>query len=114
MEFVVQSGGLPQGIYDVEFVGAELYTENAAEYGEGVSLKFKVTAGDHAGTEMSRIVAKKMTAKTKLGKFAAALKGGEIKSGERFNFDDYVGTAGKIVVETTDNGGTRISTFMRS
>ena len=48
MEFVCGSGGLPPGAYSAQFVGAEAYTENIEKYGPGVSLKFRVTAGEQA------------------------------------------------------------------
>jgi hypothetical protein len=114
MEFTVSSGGLPPGAYSAQFVGAEPYTENEEKYGPGVSLKFKVTAGEHAGEEASRICAARLTPKSSLGKFAVALKGSAILVSETFNFASYVGTVGTILVEQTDNGGSRITTFLRS
>lgn len=113
MEFTVGSGGLPAGAYSAQFVGAEPYTENVEKYGPGVSLKFRVSAGEHANEEASRICSAKLTPKSSLGKFAVALKGSAIAAGERFNFDSYVGTLGTILVEQTDNGGSRISTFLK-
>lgn len=114
MEFLVGSGGLPAGAYSAQFAGAEPYLENQEKYGPGVSLKFKVTAGEHAGSEASRIASAKMTPKSSLGKFAVALKGSAIAAGERFNFASYVGTQGTILVEATDNGGSKITTFLRA
>lgn len=114
MEFIVSSGGLPPGAYSAQFVGAEPYTENQEKYGPGVSLKFRVTAGEHAGEEASRICAAKLTPKSSLGKFAVALKGSAIAAGESFNFASYVGSNGTILVEQTENGGSKITTFLRS
>lgn len=114
MEFIVSSGGLPPGAYSAQFVGAEPYTENQEKYGPGVSLKFKVISGDHAGEEASRICAAKLTPKSSLGKFAVALKGSAIAVNESFNFSSYAGTNGTILVEQTENGGSRISTFLRN
>jgi hypothetical protein len=114
MEFTVGSGGLPPGAYNAQFIGAEPYEENTAQYGPGVSLKWRVVGGEHANVEASRICAAKLTPKSTLGKFAVALKGSAIAAGERFNFANYVGTQGTILVEQTDNGGSRISTFLRS
>ena len=113
MEFVCGSGGLPPGAYSAQFVGAESYTENIEKFGPGVSLKFRVTAGEHVGEEASRICSAKLTPKSSLGKFAVALKGGAVVAGERFNFADYVGKAGTILVEATDTGGSKISTFLK-
>lgn len=114
MEFTVGSGGLPPGAYHAQFMGAEPYTEGQEKYGPGVALKFKVTTGDHANEDASRICSAKLTPKSSLGKFAVALKGSAIAAGERFNFANFVGAQGTILVEATDNGGSRISTFLRS
>ncbi|MEQ1904758.1 MAG: hypothetical protein ABL888_11275 [Pirellulaceae bacterium] len=113
MEFLVGSGGLPAGAYQAVFVGAEAYNENVEKYGPGVSLKFRVVGGEHNAEEASRICSAKLTPKSSLGKFAVALKGGPVIAGERFNFAAYVGTQGTILVEATDTGGSRISTFLR-
>lgn len=113
MEFQMESGGLPVGNYHAEFVGAEPYDQNVEKYGPGVSLKFRVLNGEHEGQEGSRICSKKMTPRSALGKFAVALKGGAIQSGEAFTFTDYQGTKGSIIVAATDSGGSRIETFLR-
>jgi hypothetical protein len=113
MEFTVSSGGLPAGAYSAQFTGAEPYTENVEKYGPGVSLKFKVTAGEHAGGEASRICSAKLTPKSSLGKFAVALKGAPINVNERFDFDNFIGVQGTILVEATDNGGSKITTFLK-
>lgn len=114
MEFTVSSGGLPPGAYSAQFVGVEPYLENQEKFGPGCSLKFRVVAGEHAGSEASRICSQKLTPKSSLGKFAVALKGSAIAAGERFNFASYVGTQGTILVEATDNGGSKITTFLRA
>lgn len=113
MEFVCGSGGLAPGAYGAQFVGAEPWEENAEKYGPGVNLKFKVTSGPEAGSESGRICSAKLTPKSVLGKFAVALKGSAIASGERFNFDSYVGVTGTILVEANDSGGSKISTFIK-
>jgi hypothetical protein len=112
MEFVATSAGLPVGAYTAEFVGAEPFTEKA-EYGPGVALRFRVSGGAHAGEEASRICSAKLTPKSTLGKFAVALKGSAIQTGERFNFANFAGVAGTILVEATESGGSRISTFLK-
>jgi hypothetical protein len=114
MEFSMGSGGLPPGAYNAQFVGAEPYNENVAQFGPGVSLKFRVIGGEHDAEEATRICSAKLTPKSTLGKFAVALKGGAIASGDKYNFAHYVGTRGTILVEATDNGGSRITTFLRS
>jgi hypothetical protein len=113
MEFTMQSGGLPAGSYRAEFVGAEPYNDNADKYGQGVSLKWRVLEGQHAGNEVTRICSMKLTPKTALGKFAVAMKGGAIQTGERFSFASYIGVRGSLLVEATDNNGSRVAVFMR-
>ena len=114
MEFVCGSGGLPVGYYQAMFAGAEPFDQNIEKFGPGISLKFKVIGGEHNGEEGSRICSAKLSPKSSLGKFAVALKGGPVATGERFNFAHYVGTTGTIIVEATDSGGTRIATFLRA
>jgi hypothetical protein len=113
MEFTMQSGGLPVGSYRAEFIGAEPYSENAERFGQGVMLKWRVLEGDHAGSEATRICSAKLTPKTALGKFAVAIKGGAIETGERFSFAGYAGVRGSLLVESTDSGGSRVSVFLR-
>ena len=113
LEFTMQSGGLPVGSYRAEFIGAEDYLENVGKFGEAVLLKWRVLEGEHAGSDVTRICSKKLTPKTALGKFAVAIKGGAIQTGERFSFASYIGVCGSLLVEATDNGGSRVSVFMR-
>jgi len=113
LEFTMSSGGLPVGSYRAEFVGAEPYEENVEKYGPGVLLKWKVSDGPETGNETSRITSAKMSPRTALGKFAVALKGGPIAPRESFAFANYVGVTGNVLVEGTDNGGTRVSVFLR-
>lgn len=114
MQFTMSSGGVPAGTYQATFTGVEAYNENVDKYGAGVSLKFRVIGGDHDGAEASRICAAKLSPKSALAKFATALKGAAIASGETFSFDAFVGTQGNIVVEPTEGGGTRVSAFIRT
>lgn len=114
MEFVVSSGGLPPGAYHVQFVGVEPYNERQEKYGPGVALKFKVTSGDYINEDAIRICSAKLTPKSSLGKFAVALKGLPIAAGERFDFAAYVGSPGTVLVEATENGGSRVATFLRA
>ena len=113
MEFVMKAGGIPAGNYRARFVGAEAYNENVEKYGQGVLLKWQVLDGEQAGNDASRICSAKLTPKTALGKFAVALKGGAIETGERFSFAAYVGATGSLLVEATENGGSRVSAFFR-
>tara|TARA_R110002049_G_scaffold305056_1_gene500971 strand:- start:7193 stop:7552 length:360 start_codon:yes stop_codon:yes gene_type:complete len=111
---VTAAGGVPAGSYNATFTGLEAYTENADKYGEGVMLCFKVTGGDQDGETASRICSKKFSAKSNLYKFAKALVGRDLESGDSFDFADHVGSKGMIIVEETDGGSTRVATFLKS
>ena len=76
-------------------------------------MKWRVLEGEHANSEVTRICSMKLTPKTALGKFAVAIKGGAIDTGERFSFASYIGVRGSLLVEATDNGGSRVSVFLR-
>jgi hypothetical protein len=113
MEFTMAAGSVPAGSYFASFEGAEPYRENSDRYGEGVLLKFRIVGGAHDGGMASRICASKMSVGSALGKFAVALKGGPISIGERFSFASYIGVRGSLLVEPTQNGGSRVSAFIR-
>ena len=114
MEFECKSGGLPAGAYAAEFVGCSKFEGNEDKgYGPAVKLAFKVLSGPEAGNEGGRICAANLTPKSALGKLAVALKGSAVATGERFSFDAYIGTKGTILVEATDNGGSKITTFLK-
>ena len=70
------------------------FSERKEEYGDGVALRFRIIGGPHNGEQASRICGAKLTPKSTLTKFAVALKGASIASGERFSFANYVGTFG--------------------
>lgn len=114
-QFVVSSAsGVPVGSYNASFVGLDAYTENCEKYGEGCSLKFKILGGEHKDEEASRICSKKFSPKSNLYKFAKALIGRELQAGETFDFANFVGTRGMIIVEETEGGSTRVATFLRA
>ena len=113
MEFTMGAGGVPAGNYYAEFVGVAPFTENAERFGEGVLLKWRVIGGEQNGQEASRICSKKVSPKSNLAKFAVALKGAPILTGERFSLDAFVGVRGQIIVEPTESGGSRVNVFLR-
>lgn len=112
-EFVMGSGGVPVGSYRGQFTGTEKFDANADKYGEGISLQWKILGGQHDGEVATRICSPKLSPKSTLTKFAVALKGGPLATGERFSFDSYVGTVGMLLVESTDSGSTRVAAFIR-
>ncbi|MDV6034085.1 MAG: hypothetical protein F9B45_29125 [Phycisphaera sp. RhM] len=96
-QFVVSAaGGVPAGSYNAKFAGLESYTENAVRFGVGVLLAFKIIGGDHDGECASRICSKKFSAKSNLYKFARALVGRDLETGESFDFGNHVGAKGMI------------------
>jgi hypothetical protein len=111
---VTSASGVPAGSYNASFAGLDAFSENSDKFGEGVLLKFKITTGDRKGEEASRICSKKFSAKSNLYKFAKALRGSDLVSGESFDFADYIGAKGMIIVEETDSGSTRVATFLKS
>lgn len=113
LTFVVKSGGLPPGAYPAEFLRAEPYEEHAEQYGPGVMLVWRVTSGEQAGAEVSRICSRKMSAKSTLYKFATALRGAPLEPGTTFSFTEVVGAKGTLILEPTDGGGGRVSAFIR-
>lgn len=114
-EFTVTSAsGVPAGSYNASFAGLEGFTENADKFGEGVLLRFKITSGEYKDTETTRICSKKFSTKSNLYKFAKSLRGRDLESGERFDFADYIGAKGMIIVEAIDSGSTRVATFLKS
>ena len=114
-QFVVSAaGGVPAGSYNAKFAGLEAYTENADRFGEGAMLTFKISGGDQDGETASRICSKKFSAKSNLYKFAKALVGRDLETGESFDFADHVGAKGMIIVEETEGGSTRVATFLKS
>lgn len=114
LSFTMGSGGVPAGTYPARFAGIEPYTENAEKFGPGVSIRFVITEGESKGMEATRIVSQKLSPKSALAKFATAIKGSPIATGESFSFDPYVGAIGMIVVEPTESGSTRVAAFFRS
>ena len=113
-QFTVSSISVPAGSYNASFAGVEPFTENVDKFGEAVSLRFKILSGEHKETETTRICSKKFSPKSNLYKFAKALRGRDLESGEKFDFADYIGTKGLIIVEATDSGSTRVATFLKS
>ena len=114
-QFVMTPGGVDVGSYTVEYAGLEPYEgneENLKRYGPAVRLKWRVVAGDQAGAIASRICGRKMSPQSALGKFAVALKGSALQTGEAFNFDDYIGVKGSVIVEAAGDG-TKVSAFIR-
>lgn len=113
--FTMTAGGVPAGAYAGEFLGVEDFEGGQADYGPAVLLRWKILGGEHEGSEATRIVSKKFSPKSGLGKLAVALKGSAIQPGESFSFDSVVGARGSLVVEETPTGsGTRVGAFIKN
>ena len=114
MRLLMSKGGIPVGTYLAEFISVEAFDDNADKYGPALLLKWKIIGGNFDGQEASRICSKKLNPKTALHGFAVALKGGKLEGGEAFDFDDYLGAQGSIIVEETPSGSTRVATFLKA
>jgi hypothetical protein len=113
-QFIVTESGVPAGPYSATFQGLDPFEENLDKYGEGCILRFVISSGDFKGKEASRIVSKRFSPKSNLYRFAKALIGRDLQSGESFDFADFVGTKGMVVIEATDSGATRVATFLKA
>ncbi len=89
--FTVSSAlGVPTGSYNATFAGLEKFEENVEKFGEGVLLKFKIVSGDHKGERLRGSARRMFSAKSNLYKFAKALVGRDLVSGEAFDFADHI------------------------
>jgi len=105
---------VPPGKYSAVFQGAEDWDDNGNDYGPAVRLNFLVMNGDHDGKMVTAICSKKLTRASKLTKFVSAMNGGPFRPGDIVRLDDYLGTNGSIVVEATQNGGSKVTDFVLS
>ena len=115
MRFQMRQGGVPEGAYKVVFIGIEEFRGNPdkpIDYGPAVILTWRVTEGDCKDEEVSCMCSQKMSSRSKLGKFAMALAGRSIDSGEEINFEDFVGCQGTLQVEI-HNDFSRAAGFIR-
>lgn len=113
MKMVMEQGSVPAGSYWVTFVGLD-EAEDSHGYGPGLRLRFRVAAGEHAGKEVTRVCAAKLTPMSTLGKLVAAINGRAIAVGVEVDFDRLIGRHGLAVVETVPSGiGTRVVSFVR-
>lgn len=110
--FTIGGASVPPNAYPGEFVRVDPYSENP-EYGDAIKLIWKILKGEFVGQEVSRVVSKKTGPKANLPKFAQMLKGEPLANGEQFDFSEYFGVRGTVVVEATESGGSRVSSFIR-
>ena len=112
-KFVATEGeGVPPDSYRAKIEGFENYTENEAQYGPGYRVNYRITTGKHEGEYSSRIFSKKFSKKANLRKFAEILNEGSLEIGEEFDFGEYVGMPGHLVVAETESGSYRAETFV--
>lgn len=104
--------GPPPGSYQAKITGFEDFNENAEVYGPAIRVGYQVTAGKHTGENASRIFSKKFSNKANLRKFAEMLTRRPLETGESFDFEEYVGLAGNIVICETEKGGFRVENFL--
>ena len=112
-EFVATDGeGVPPSTYRAKISGFEDFTDNEAQYGPGYRVNYRITVGKHKGESSSRIFSKKFSKKANLRKFAEVLNAGPLETGEAFDFAEFVGMPGHLVVAETESGSYRAETFV--
>lgn len=110
-----EPSGIPAGYYGkAQFMKADPFDERVSDYGPAVRLTWKVLEGDHKGQEASRILSAKLSPKSNLFKFVTALGGRRPEPGEAVNLNRYLGTVGMIVVERTESGASRVTSFIKT
>jgi hypothetical protein len=103
--------GVPAGAYQGEFVGAEPTPPNEEKgYPAGIKWTWKVTNGEHAGRDATRITGAKPSPKNACGKILNALLGKALSDGESINIADLVGRKYTLIVQAGEGGGTRVET----
>jgi hypothetical protein len=112
MLLLVSSGGPPPGNYTASFAGVEPVTND--QYGAGLRWKFQILYGPQAGQIASRTTGTNPTMKNGCGRILAGLLGRELQVGEQIDISLLVGRTYLIVVQTAENGGTRVETVVQS
>ena len=104
---------LPVGAYSAIYQGAEDF-DGESKYGPAVRLKFLIVGGEQDGQETDCLCTKRLTTKSKLTKFVAALKGGPLEKGETVDLDEFKGANVLLVVADRSEGeGTTITSIVR-
>ncbi len=105
MKLKVSSGGVPKGTYLAKFVSVESITN---DYGPGLTWKWEVLRGPHAGQSVGRITTPTPTAKNACGKILSGLLGKSLSVDEEVDLSLLVGKAYLVVVVETDRGGSKV------
>ena len=112
-EFSEGGGGPPAGMYKARLDRVEPREKN--EFGNAVRFVFKVTVGDHADEEASRIVGvdRPPTSKNALGRLLAGLNGGPISVGQKIDPGAFIGREYLLQVGEAPHGnGTRVESVL--
>jgi len=104
---------MPEGEYLGDLTAVEEWNENADKYGPAIRFVFRITEGDYADQEVTRITGTRVTKKTALGKMLRGLKGAPIEPGEAIDPEAFVGQRYVLSVAETDSGSTRVESVMR-
>jgi hypothetical protein len=100
---------VPIGIYTAEFVGLE--QTDHAEYGPGLTWKFRIVVGPMAGQEVTRITSRKVSNANAAGKMFKHMTGLSTLTKDNVPDDSqFVGKLFSIVIEPTKTGdSTRVA-----
>lgn len=105
MKLTVSAGGVPVGSYLGRFVGVEATTN---DYGDGLTWRWEIIGGPHAGHKVSRITTTTPTTKNACGKILSGLIGRALTAGEQFDVASCVGKTYLLCVTEGERGGTRV------
>lgn len=105
MKLTVSSGGVPVGSYLGKFLGVEKVTN---DYGDGLSWRWEIVSGPHAGQKVGRITTPQPTTKNVCGKIVAGVIGKPLSAGEEIDLAACVSKTYLLVVTEGERGGTRV------
>ena len=109
------SDGVPTGTYPAEFVRCEDYDNpERPDLPKAVKLVWRVTAGEFADKEATRIASLKFSKLAALPKLLRSIMGRDPEKGEQIDLTQFTGVTGTLVIEETDSGSTRVATFIRT
>ena len=112
-EFSAGNENPPSGMYKGVFDRVEPREKN--EHGNSVRFVWRITEGDQAGREASRIcgIDRPPSAKNALGRVLAGLAGKSFEVGEKVSPDDFIEKPFLLQIADAPGGnGTRVETVM--
>lgn len=102
--------GVPEGFYDLEYLGAEPQPENKERgFKPGINWKFVVIGGDYDAQLTSRITGSDCKPGVNAGEFFEKIVGRQPAPGIKVNLNDFAGKRFKARVKKAPSGkGTRV------